>query len=93
MKNVFSCSDFMSDLWQGGLDGAEPLDPLANACSSEGGTLLGGGRSADLLSLLGQTEEADSRLMRCLAASSTNKQESAGNFGTHKTLQRHGAKS
>lgn len=88
MKHIFSCSDFLSDLWQGGLDGAEPLDPLANACSSEGGTLLGGARSTDLLSLLGQTEEADSRMMRSLAASSTNKQDSAGtvSFVTHKTL-------
>lgn len=78
MKNVFSCSDFLSDLWQGGLDGTEPLDPLVNACSSEGGTFLGGGRSTDLLSLLGQTEEADCRMMRSMAASSTNKQESPG---------------
>ncbi|KAL3145828.1 hypothetical protein ABBQ38_015201 [Trebouxia sp. C0009 RCD-2024] len=78
MKNVFSCSDFLSDLWQGGLDGTEPLDPLANACSSEGGTLLGGGRSTDLLSLLGQTEDVDCRMMRSMAASSTNRQDSPG---------------
>lgn len=79
MKSVFSCSDFLSDLWQGGPDAAEPFDPLA--CPSEGGsTQLGRGRSADLLNLLGQAEQADSqsRIMQRLAASSSNKQESLG---------------
>lgn len=84
MKSVFSCSDFLSDIWPGGPDAAETLDPLAS-CPSEGGsTHLGRGKSADLLNLLGQTEEADShsRVMQSLAASSSNK-ESSGvvNFG------------
>ena len=84
MKSVFSCSDFLSDIWQGGPDAVGTLDPLAS-CPSEGGsTHLGRGKSTDLLSLLGQTEETDShsRIMQSLAASSSNK-DSSGivNFG------------
>lgn len=88
MKSVFSCSDFLSDLWQGDADGAGTLDGLA--CPSEGGsTQLGRAqtKSTDLLHLLSQTEEADSnsRNLQSLAASSSNKQESSGiaNSGTH----------
>ena len=79
MPNVFSCSDFLSDLWQGCPDNAEALDSLA--CPSEGGsTDLGRVRSADLMNLLGQAAEADStsRNMQSLAASSSNAKESAG---------------
>ena len=79
MKSVFSCSDFLSDLWQGGPDDAVPLDGLA--CPSEGGsTQLGRGKSADLLHLLGQTEEANSdmRTLQSLTASSSTKQQSLG---------------
>ena len=83
MNSVFSCSDFLSDIWPGGSDAAETLDPLAS-CPSEGGSSLGRGKSADLLNLLGQTEEGDShsRIMQSLAASSSNK-DSSGivNFG------------
>ena len=86
LKSVFSCSDLLSDFWQGGPDDAVPLDGLA--CPSEGGsTQLGRGKSADLLHLLGQPEEADSnmRTLQNLAASSSTKQESSGivQSGTH----------
>lgn len=77
MKNVFSCSDFLSDLWQGGSDGNETLGGLPD----EGGsTQLGQEGSTDLLHLLNQAEEADSnsRKLANLTASSSNQQESGG---------------
>ncbi len=79
MKNVFSCSDFLSDLWQGGSDGNETLGGLSYPASDEGGsTQLGQEGSTDILHLLNQAEEADSnsRKLANLTASSSNKQES-----------------
>ena len=85
MKSVFSCSDFLSDLWQGGPDGGEPLDGLACPASEGGSTQLGREGSTDLLNLLNQTEEAESnsRTLANLAASSSNKQESSGTSPWH----------
>ena len=83
MKNVFSCSDFLSDLWQGGSDGNETLGglpyPAPDEVVDEGGsTQLGQEGSTDLLHLLNQAEEAElkSRKLANLTASSSNKQES-----------------
>ncbi len=79
MKNVFSCSDFLSDLWQGGSEGNETLGGLPYSAIDEGGsTQLGQEGSTDLLHLLNQAEEADSnsRKLANLTASSSNKQES-----------------
>ena len=84
MKSIYSCSDFLSDIWPCGSDAAETLDPLTN-CPPEGGsTHLIRGNSADLLNLLAPTEEADShsRVMQSLAVSSSNKESSGTvNFG------------
>lgn len=82
MKNVFSCSDFLSDLWQGGSDGNETLGGLPD----EGGsTQLGQEGSTDLLHLLNQAEEADSnsRKLANLTASSSNQQESGTRESSH----------
>lgn len=79
MKKVFSCSDFLSDLWQGGSDGNETLGGLQYSAIDEGGsTQLGQEGSTDLFHLLNQAEEADSdsRKLANLTASSSNKQES-----------------
>ena len=80
MKNVFSCSDFLSDLWQAGPDGTETLSGLPCPASEGGSTQLGREGSTDLLNLLNQAEEADStcRTLANLAASSSNKQDSSG---------------
>ena len=88
MKTVFSCSDFLSDLWQGSHDDTEAL----NALASEGGsTQLGHGKSSDLLNMLEPTQEADSNScgMNSLAASSSDKQETSGNrtFGLRLLLR------
>ncbi|DBA80522.1 TPA: hypothetical protein ACH3X1_007790 [Trebouxia sp. C0004] len=81
MKKVFSCTDFLSDLWQGGPDGDETLGGLPCPASDEGGsTQLGQEGSTDILHMLNQAEEADlnSRKLANLTASSSNKQESGG---------------
>ena len=80
MKSVFSCSDFLTDLWQGGSDGIEALAGLACPPSEGGSTQLGREGSSDILHLLNQAEEANSssRTLAHLTASSSNKQESAG---------------
>ncbi|DBA75553.1 TPA: hypothetical protein ACH3X2_009112 [Trebouxia sp. C0005] len=81
MKKGFSCSDFLSDLWQGGSDGNETLGGLPYSAIDEGGsTQLGQEGSTDLFHLLNQAEEADtnSRKLANLTASSSNKQESGG---------------
>ena len=85
MKKVFSCSDFLSDIWQGGSDGNETLGGLQYSTIDEGGsTQLGQEGSTDLFRLLNQAEEADSdcRKLANLTASSSNKQET----GTGETL-------
>jgi len=79
MKKVLSCSDFLSDIWQGGSDGNETLGGLQYSAIDEGGsTQLGQEGSTDLFHLLNQAEEADSdsRKLANLTASSSNKQES-----------------
>lgn len=93
MKNVFSCSDFLSDLWQGGPDGTETLGGLPCPASEGGSTQLGREGSTDLLNLLNQAEEADStsRTLANLAASSSNKQDSSGTgvFAKDRTVKDH----
>lgn len=83
MKSVFSCSDFLSDLWQSGTDAAEGLGGLACVASEGGSTQVVRDASTDLLNLLEQAEEADSnsRLLSHLAASSSNRQDVPGNQG------------
>ena len=85
MKNVFSCSDFLSDLWQSGTDAAEGLGGLACVASEGGSTQLVRDASTDLLNLLEQAEEADSnsRLLSNLAASSSNRQDVPGIYPKH----------
>ena len=78
MKQVFSCSDFLNDLWQ---NTPEVPDSLPGPASEEdGSTRLSQARSTDMLQLLGTPEEGESMpdAFGPINAVSTSQQDSAG---------------
>ena len=79
MKQVFSCSDFLNDLWQNNPEAPDTLPGLPSP--SEGGsTQLGRERSTDMLNLLGVAEDTDSMSnpFGPFTATSTSQRDPAG---------------
>ena len=59
MKQVYSCSDFLNELWQNGPETGDTLVGLP-APSEGGSTQLDREKSTDMLNLLGVSGEAES---------------------------------
>ena len=75
LKQAFSCSDFLNELWQNGADSGDSLVGLP--APSEGGSAqLAREKSADMLDLLGGPEETQSNTnaFGAIASSSSNQQ-------------------
>ena len=79
LKQVFSCSDFLNELWQNGAASGDSLVGLP-APSEGGSTQLAGEKSADMLDLLGAPEETQSNTnaFGAIASTSSNQQGLAG---------------
>ena len=78
MKQVFSCSDFLNDLWQ---NNPEAPDSLPGLPSEGGSTQLGREKSTDMFNLLSVAEDTDaiSNPFGPFTATSTSQRDPAGN--------------
>lgn len=80
MKQVFSCSDFLNDLWQNTPEVPDSLPGPGPPSEEDGSTRLSQARSTDMLQLLGVPEEGESMpdAFGLINAVSTSQQDPAG---------------